>query len=191
MKLTAIAAALALMPLKFGAVENETLLSLDDVLGQSIDDVEDAPEFATPPDGKYRLGCSDAKIEKYKTKDKESGDEVEKTRIKIVYQVMKTVELSDGEETPVADGPLFTETFMTNKQGLSYFKRQAKNILGEEFIKGATIGDILKELPNGHSFDADVRVKVTQGKKGDDGKQKTYTNPQVRIKPGTGAEPQL
>lgn len=168
----------------------ETLLDLNDVLSANIDGVEDAPEFVTPPDGSYRLSIKDSKAEKYKTTDKESGNEVEKTRLKIIYQVEATKELADAEELPVANGSLFSEQFMTNPQGLSYFKRQAKNVLGEEMIKGVTIGDILKELPNGHSFDADVRVKITSGRDAQ-GKQKNFSNVQVRIKAGTDQDPAL
>lgn len=168
----------------------ETLLDLNDVLNTSIDGVEDAPEFVTPPDGSYRLTVNDAKAEDYKTTDKETQEELKKTRLKIFYSTVKTKELSNPEEQPVADGSLFSESFMTNAQGLSYFKRQAKNILGEDAIKGATIGDILKELCQGHQFDADVRVKVSQGK-GQDGAKRTFSNVQVRIKPGTGQDPAL
>lgn len=185
MKLLQLAAAVGLMPLKLGVVE-ETLLDLDSVLGSNIDEVPDAPEFVLPPDGSYRLGVQDSKAEKYKTTDKDSGEEIEKTRLKIIYTVLETKELSDPEEEPVANGSLFSEQFMTNAQGLSYFKRQAKNILGEDNIKGVTVGDIIKELPNDHTFDADVKVKSTPGKDRD-GNKKTFQNVQVRIKAGTGA----
>lgn len=163
-----------------------SLLDLDDVLETNIDGVEDAPEFITPAAGSYILTVSEAKPEKYKTTDKESGEEIEKTRIKIIYSVVAVKELSDPEEAPPAAGSLFSEQFMTNPDGLSYFKRQAKNILGEDNIKGATIGAIISELSNGHTFSADVKLKVSKGK-ASDGSKREYTNVQVRIKP-TAAE---
>lgn len=159
-----------------------TLLDLDAVLDQSIDGVEDAPEYVTPPEGRYMLECKDAKIEEYKVTDKETKEEVKRVRIKIVYGVVQTHELADAADEPVPANSMFTEQFMTNPQGLSYFKRQAKNILGEETIKGAKIGDILKELPQNHQFNAEVRIKSTKGSGENAGK--TYQNVQVRIKGG-------
>lgn len=162
--------------------KKESLLDMDSILNQSIDEVETAPEFVVPPDGAYLLGIADAKLESYDFTDKETGAEEERTRIKLFYQVVQTHKLVSEEESPVPAGSLFTEQFMTNPQGLSYFKRQAKNILGEDTIKGTSIGEILKELPNNHSFNADVRTKQTTVGKGD--AAKTYRNVQVRIHQG-------
>ena len=159
-----------------------TLLDLNDVLDQSIDDVEDAPEFVIPPAGAYLLHVADAKVEKYKVNDKDTHEEEERTRIRLVYAVDSTRELASAEELPVAPNSLFSEQFMTNPQGLSYFKRQANNILGEEVIKGAKIGDILNELRKGElHFAATVKVKKTTAN------GKTYENVQVRIKPNSDA----
>lgn len=173
--------------------EGEVLLDVDDVLGAKIDDVEEAPEFVNPPDGDYKLAIKDAKIEKYKTTDKETKAEVEKTRLKIFYSVAETIELANAEEEPVSNGSLFTEQFMTNAQGLSYFKRQAKNILGEDNIKGCTIGQILEALSEGTALvTANVRLKVSTSKQpGEDGKKKVFTNVQVRIKAGSNLDTQL
>jgi len=160
----------------------ETLLDINSVLGQNIDDVETAPEFVTPPDGAYILEIADAKLETYKVTDKETQKEEERMRLKIFYKVVQTNKLVSEEEDPVPVGSLFTEQFMTNPQGLSYFKRQAKNVLGEDVIKGVSIGEILKELPNQHVFNADVKVKTSTQGSGDT--KKTYSNVQVRIHQG-------
>lgn len=184
---TAVAAALGVAPSErqYRMAEPATLLDLDSVLGASIDGVEDAPEFVTPPAGAYQLGVQVAKAEKYKTTNRETMEEEERVRIRIVYQVQKTVELANAaDDQPVADGSLFSEQFMTNPEGLSYFKRQAKNILGEENIKGVSIGEILAELGNGHSFLAEVRIKKTKGKDAS-GAAKVFENVQVRIKAGS------
>lgn len=157
---------------------NETLLDINSVLGQNIDEVETAPEFVTPPDGAYILEIADAKLETYKVTDEKTQEEEERMRLKIFYKVVQTNKLTNEEELPVAVGSLFTEQFMTNPQGLSYFKRQAKNVLGEDVIKGVSIGEILKELPNDHIFNADVRVKTQKVK------DKTFQNVQVRIHQG-------
>lgn len=160
---------------------SDTLLDLDDILGKSVDEVEDAPEFVTPPDGRYMLECKEAKLEDYKV-TAEDGTEEKRLRIKIIHSVVQTHELANAEEEPVPAGSMFSEQFMCNEQGLSYFKRQAKNILGADVIKGAKIGDILKELPNNHQYNADVRVKTTDGQGKNKGKK--YRNVQVRIKGG-------
>lgn len=163
--------------------KSESLLDMDSILNQSIDDVDTAPEFVTPPDGAYLLTIADAKLESYKFTDKKTQVEEERTRLKIFYQVVQTNKLVSEEESPVPAGSLFTEQFMTNPQGLSFFKRQAKNVLGEDTIKGTSIGEILKELPNNHTFNADVRVK-TEKVKIEGGADKTYRNVQVRIHQG-------
>ena len=164
-----------------GAAAPATLLDMNEVLDTSIDNVEDAPEFVIPPDGEYMLEVKDSKLEDYKVTLKD-GTEEKRVRLKIIYSVVQTHELSNEEEHRVPAGAMFSEQFMTNPQGLSYFKRQAKNILGEETIKGAVIRDILKELPNNHQFNATVKVKRTKGS--GDNAGKTYENVQVRIKGG-------
>lgn len=163
-----------------------TLLDLDQVLGASIDGVADAPEFITPPEGSYVLTVASAKAEKYTATNKDTKEEEERIRIRINYGVVSVKSLKDEAEAPPAAGSMFSEQFMTNPEGLSFFKRQAKNILGEENIKGATIKELLDALGEGHSFAADVKLKVTKGK--GDNKGKEFTNVQVRIKPANGAE---
>jgi len=159
----------------------ETLLDMDSILGQNIDEVPDAPEFVTPPDGSYMLVVKEAKSEEYKRDNKDTGEEEKKLRLKIIYEVVQTNELADAEEPPVAPKSLFSEQFMTNPDGLSYFKRQVKNILGAETIKGTTISALLAALPSAPEFNADVRIKKSKGKDAD-GKSKVYSNIQVRVK---------
>lgn len=185
--------ALGLAFLKMGVAEEaETILDIEDVLNKSVDDVEDAPEFVTPPAGKYKLDIINAKIEKYDSKDRDengtlTGETVKKTRLKIFYAVKETVELADESEQPVAPGSMFNETFQANKVGLSFFKRQAKKILGEENIKGCTIGQIVEVLAAGEqTCEATVGTKTTKAKHADaQGKKRDFTNTQVKITKGT------
>lgn len=153
-----------------------TLLDMNDILGQSLDDTVDAPEFVNPPSGNYHLNITSAKVEKYSSKDKDTQEQTEKMRIRMTYSVKKTVELADPSEIPVADGALFSETFMANSDGLSFFKRQAKNVLGADNIQGVPLKDILAELENDKTISAKVKCKETEGSNG-----KTYTNVQVHI----------
>lgn len=154
-----------------------TLLDMNDLMGQSLDDTEDVPEFINDvPAGNYLLNLTTVKVEKYKSKDKETQQEEEKLRIRIVYSVTKTVDLADPSDLPVPDGSLFSETFMINENGKKYFKRQAKNVLGAENIEGVPMKDIFAAM----SDDVTVRAKVkTKESAGDGGK--VYLNVQVHI----------
>ena len=153
-------------------MNDQTLLGMDDILSGSLDDTPDAPEFVNPPNGNYVLEIPSVKVEEYETTD--GTDKVKKIRIRINYKVAETIELADEGEDRVPDGSLFSETFMTNPDGLSYFKRQAKNVLGADNIAGVPLKDILKEM-GGKSIKAQVRSK--ESKQGN----KTYINTQVRI----------
>ncbi len=157
----------------------ETLLDMDAVLNQAVDELPEAPEFVQPPDGTYVISVKEAKAEPYKV-DKD-GKEEKRVRLKIMYTVLETRELSDDSEPPVAPGSMFSEQFMTNENGFSYFKRQAKNILGEEVIKGATIGEILKALPSADPMLAKIKNKDSKPITKADGRKVTYTNTQVKI----------
>lgn len=92
----------------------DTLLDMNDILGTSLDGVESAPEFVDPPDGNYHLNIQKVGLENYESKDAESQEMTKKRRIRITYNINKTVELADASDLPVSDGSLFSETFMVN-----------------------------------------------------------------------------
>lgn len=154
----------------------DTLLDMNDILGTSLDGVESAPEFVDPPDGNYHLNIQKVGLENYESKDAESQEMTKKRRIRITYNINKTVELADASDLPVSDGSLFSETFMVNPEGLKYFKRQAKNILGEDNISGVPLKDIIDEMMNDKTVSAKVKTKVSTGNNG-----KEYSNVQVHI----------
>lgn len=169
------AAALPLMMAE-ESVGGDTLLDMDDILGTSLDDVESAPEFIDPPDGNYNLDIQKVGLENYESKDKDTQQVSKKRRLRITYAVHKTIELANPNELTAPDGSLFSETFMINPEGLKYFKRQAKNVLGEDNIKEVPLKDIMNEMMNDKTVKAKVKTKTTTG---DNGKE--YSNVQVHI----------
>lgn len=154
-----------------------TILDLDSLLDSTLDNVEDVPDFVQPPAGLYRLACQECKIEQNKKKDKKTNQETVQTRIRLTHKVVATVELKNEKDTPVADGSLFSETFMANEDGLKFFKKQAKNIMNVEDMNGVPLRDVISELAN-VEYDARVSIRLS---KGDEGQE--YENAQVRIVP--------
>lgn len=120
--------------------EEETLLDVDDLDSLTLDDVEAAPDFLTPPSGKYRLGVKDASIQKREV------DGETKQSIRIIYQVRKTLELNNQEDDLVPDGSLFSENFNAPGEGLKFFKARMKKLLGDD-LAGISIKDMLAFLP--------------------------------------------
>lgn len=149
-----------------------TILDLDTLLDSTLDTVADIPDYINPPNGTYRLGIHDAGIEKMDAREA-SGDKPARpagSRIKITYKVVGTVET---KEPPVADGTLFTETFMGTEEGLGFFKKQVKKIMNGEDITGVSMRDLLDGL-KGLEFDAVITTRSTVSK------GKTYENVNVR-----------
>lgn len=143
----------------------QTILDFDAILDANLGNVEDVPDYLTPPAGLYMLTCIEAKVDSYK--NKEGG---QTARLKLTHRIDATVEC---EELPPADGSLFTETFQATDDGLKYFKKAAKKMLNVDDMEGATIRDTLQTL-EGHSF----KAKITIRKSNSGGKD--YENVQVR-----------
>lgn len=132
---------------------NATILDLDAMLDSSLDAIPEAPDYQNPPPGLYLLVVEDAAVDSYK--DKEQN---EKARLKITYKVGATIET---KEIPVADGTLFTETFTATEQGLSFFKKQAKNILNVSSLDGVPMREVLSSL-KGVEFKASLTTSTTK-----------------------------
>lgn len=154
----------------------ETLLDLDSVENMSFDSIEDAPGFVTPPNGIYILSLDKAAIESYKTKAKDGQESENRKRFSHYYGIVAVKELEDVKDQAPPIGSKFSERFMFNEKGLSYWKSKAKDILGE-LGQGVTVANVLQELNSGtYSFIAKIANKKS---KGQDGKE--YTNTQVRV----------
>lgn len=151
-------------------MSENTILDLDSMLNENLDAVPDAPEFMNPPAGEYRLSVKDCAVDKYETK-KEPG--VPKQRLKITYSVVETISVA-GNEPPCPDGTLFTETFVATEQGLSFFKKRIKDVMGATDVQGVTLGDMMSSV-KGTEFLARITIKKSNVNGTD------YENIQIRV----------
>lgn len=152
-------------------------LDLGAMMDQTMDSIPDAPDFNNPPAGVYSLQVKDVAIDKYKSKKE---PDVEKQRIKITYSVVETKEVVAGA-VPVPNESMFTETFMATEQGLSFFKKAAKNIMNVADLAGVSYADIFSSM-KGVQFDARISVKLSPNPAGGN-----YENLQIRVIPPASA----
>ena len=146
-------------------------LDLGAMMNQTMDSIPDAPDFNNPPAGVYTLTVKDVAIDKYKSK---AEPDVEKQRIKVTYSVVETKEVVAGA-IPVPNESMFTETFMATEQGLSYFKKAAKNIMNVADLAGVSYADIFSSM-KGVQFDARISIKLSPNPAGGN-----YENLQIRV----------
>lgn len=155
-------------------MSQEETLDLGQMLTESLDEFEEAPDYVLPPPGTYILSVLSAEIEKVKNK---AGQQVQRLRTK--YAIQETIELLTNEEPPVPNGSLISQTFNGSKEGLGYFKKAAREILGVSDLAGVSLGDILSSL-TGAQFTARLSVKRTlkEGTKDD-----YYSNVTIKVVP--------
>ena len=144
-----------------------TILDLDAMMDQNMDEVETLPDFVLPPPGLYMLLVKECKIESVDKQDKTKG-----SRINITYEVAETVGV-EGNEPPVPNKSLFSERFTGTEDGIKFFKKAAMNILSVTSFEGASLGDVVNNLAG-----TEFQAKITLRKSVKDGK--TYENVQVR-----------
>lgn len=159
--------------------KNVTILDLDAMMDIKMDEVETLPDFVTPPPGIYTLKVKEAKIEKYKSKGE---PDVQKQRIRMSYVIMETKEVAAGN-LPVADGSLFSETFMATEDGIKFFKKAAMGALGVDSFEGASIKDVIDGLADAE-FAARISVRSTVDKE----TKQVYENVSVRAITQAAAE---
>lgn len=157
---------------------SDTILDLDSMLDGNLDSVQAAPDYTNlPPVGSYKFDVTDAKLEKFKKKGKDGEADTEAVRIRLSY-ALTTIELAkDAGEPPLADGTLYSESFMYSEEGLPWFKKHAQAVLNTD-IAGASMRDLLDGL-KGASFEGYVshRVSTVNGKE--------YKNVSLRVIPPT------
>lgn len=148
-----------------------SILDLDAMLDETLDNVENVPDFMNPPNGLYLLAIKEAKIEKYKDKDTKA----DRSRFRITHAVSATIQVEAGN-LPVPDGTMFSETFTGTEDGIKYFKKAALAYLGltPEEATGIKLGDLLATLP-GQEYKAKLVNRIT--KDGD----KTYENLRINV----------
>lgn len=153
-------------------------LDLGAMMDETLDNIQEAPDFNNPPPGLYLLECKEAKVDKYTTKKE---PDVEKQRLKIIYAVSSTVELASQKEPPVPDGSLFSETFQATEEGLSYFKKRIREIMNASDLAGVSLGDMMNSV-KGTIFKARLTIRVSKGDNGQD-----YENVNIRVIPPSEA----
>lgn len=155
----------------------ETLLDMDSILDQSMDNIEEAAGFITPTEGVYILAVPFCKTEKYKTKEDPTKD---KYRIKLGYSVMKQLEKSNSSDSDSPVNGLFTEVFQFNEQGLGFFKAKANDLLTT--TEGLSVRETIKAIDESALvIKAKVTIKKTPKKEGAGGTGPDYINVQVKL----------
>jgi len=149
------------------------ILDLDELMDKKMNDVQTLPDYITPPPGLYMLSIKECTTEKYDIKEDGKATGQKGTRIKIVYEVVSTIAVNEGEE-PVAEKSLFSESFQGSEQGLEFFKKAAMNILGVTDFEGASVRDVMDGI-KGAEFKAKITVRKSKGQ-GD----KVYENLTIR-----------
>ena len=123
-----------------------TLLDLESMADETLDDFQEAAEFINPPAGDYKMKSVSGKIAKFE------HDDGEKQSIRVIIGTVETLELASDEEPPVPDGSLFALSFKGTKEGLETFKREARKITGLESMDGMTLNDIFELFANELEF---------------------------------------
>lgn len=151
-------------------MSSDTMLDLDNLLDETLDNVEDLPDYVEPSSGVYALTVPECKLESFTKKGKDGQpDEPNQVRIRLTYAIAEVEELEPGSY-PVAVGSLFSDTFMFNEMGKAIFKKTAKAILNEENVDGVPFRDLFDALKSVEPF----RAIITSKQKG------AYTNTTVR-----------
>ena len=133
-----------------------TLLDLESIADETLDDFQEAAEYINPPAGDYKLKTVLGKIVKYE------NDDGVKQSIRVTIATAQTLELASDEEPPVPDGSLFTLNFQGTKEGLELFKREARKICDLESMDGMSLNDVFELFANEIEFHG--RISYTKSK---------------------------
>lgn len=117
-----------------------TLLDLESLADESLEDIAEAPEYINPPAGDYILRSVSGEIRTY-----EEDDGTTKQSIRIVIAVKEALELV-SDEPPVPEGSLFSLSFQGTKEGLGAFKRELRKMTGLEVLQPMTLNEYFQML---------------------------------------------
>ena len=149
-----------------------TILDIDSILDMAMDNVVDIPDYVTPDTGLYTLSIKDVTI-------KPGKDDTKAARIIVLIAIDSTLQLADNG-MPVADGSLFQQSYQGTKEGLEFFKRDAKKWLNVEELSGLSMSDVFEGLKASEPITAKVTQRKTTSKVKDmetgETSTKTYTN---------------
>jgi hypothetical protein len=154
---------------------SDTLLDLDALLDNNLSEIEDLPDYVTPPSGMYTLAVPEVKLEQYTKKGKDGAADVpNQVRLRLTYKIGAVLEITDpANAVPVAEGSLFSDTYMYTDAGLAIFKRQAAKLLNVDTaeLSPLPLREIFTELTAIEAVNAVVQTKEND---------KGYTNTNVR-----------
>ncbi|HNF23309.1 MAG TPA: hypothetical protein PLJ29_00070 [Leptospiraceae bacterium] len=117
-----------------------TLLDLESLADESLEDIAEAPEYINPPAGDYILRSVSGEIRTY-----EEDDGTTKQSIRVVIAVKEALELV-SDEPPVPEGSLFSLSFQGTKEGLGAFKRELRKMTGLEVLQPMTLNEYFQML---------------------------------------------
>lgn len=117
-----------------------TLLDLESLADESLEDIAEAPEYINPPAGDYILRSVSGEIRTYK-----EDDGTTKQSIRVVIAVKEALELV-SDEPPVPEGSLFSLSFQGTKEGLGAFKRELRKMTGLEVLQPMTLNEYFQML---------------------------------------------
>lgn len=117
-----------------------TLLDLESLADESLEDIAEAPEYINPPAGDYILRSVSGEIRTY-----EEDDGTTKQSIRVVIAVKEALELV-SDEPPVPEGSLFSLSFQGTKEGLGAFKRELRKMTGLEVLQPMTLNEYFEML---------------------------------------------
>lgn len=113
-------------------------LNFGSILDRTMDQIEDAPEFAALPPGIHTVKI----IEIKQTAQKRKDGEVPTLRFK--YELIETVEMADAAKTPPTAGSISTENFGLDEQGLPYLKKHVKDAWDK--MPQSSLGEVIQSL---------------------------------------------
>jgi len=140
-------------------MNNQTLLDLDSMQDDTLDDIAEAPDYINPPAGDYRLLTVGGKINSF-TND----DGVTSQNFTVTIAVQETLELVDDLEPPVPEGSLFTIRFYGTHEGLAKLKREVRKMANVESLTGTSLRNISELLESGLEFNGRVSYSKFKGK---------------------------
>lgn len=107
----------------------DTILDLDSILDQSMEEVKEAPNFITPENSVLALAVMKVEIAKKKSKEEavKEGKPAEYAQISATYGIQKVYE-QEKDTAPMGVGSQFSETWLAEGKGIEFFKTRACDI---------------------------------------------------------------
>ena len=133
--------------------KTSTLLDLEALADESLEDIAEAPEFINPPAGDYTLRSVSGEIKSF-----EQEDGTTKQSIRIVIAVKEALELV-ADEPPVPEGSLFSLSFQGTKEGVGAFKRELRKMTGEDSLPAMTLNEYFGMLESEIEFSGRISYR--------------------------------